>query len=230
LTDTLQVLGNVRGLAERIVVGTTPLDKTIAERAGALYYEYPNSPLSNKWQYGIGMAGKLDPEAVLICGSDDWLTPGWVEYFYPHIKSGMDMVGKSQWLTCSTKDKIELIKCGYKDSADPLGSGRLISARILDKINWNLYPINLESGLDYQSKLVCSEFNAKIKTDNNCKEEVVCVKGGWWCKNTLKMYKNNDNILKEDISEQGIATMNKLFPGRIGKYIEAYNKTAGVGL
>ncbi|MDB4726341.1 hypothetical protein OAF54_02800 [bacterium] len=110
-----------------------------------------NSPLSNKWQSGIDYiralqsydGHKSDIDAVMIMGSDDFVSPQYIEACKGLIASGVDYIymdgayfydtvsGRMMWA-----------------HAEKLGLGRCISARLLDRMDWQLWPAGMENGLD----------------------------------------------------------------------------------
>lgn len=220
LRDTLEILGKIKGLKKRIVVGTLAKeDGVVAQTAGAEYYEFPNNLLGAKWQHGIEQAKKYNPDAILICGSDDWITEGWVDFFYPYINNGWDVVGKSKWYTCNiTKNHAGLTEFQYSQDLEPIGAGRLISRKLLDKMEWKLYLTNVNSGLDRDARVRAKELGAKILIENNCEEHIFCIKSTWPCKNSFESYNNNSFLLKKTIPN-GLEVMEKYFPNRINKYL-----------
>ena len=186
-TDTLNLLKNQKHLTQSILVGNDPDTKRAAERTGAMWIPCKNSPLGAKWQKGFTAARGLNPDAVLICGSDDWLTPNWCEVCAEEIARGYDLVGKTIW--CVAKmipgNPLELYRVQYEKRKDPIGSGRLISKRVLDKLGWNLFPNNKDRYLDWAAWVNIRAVGGELRLLDE-REDVwlVCIKSTWETKST----------------------------------------------
>jgi hypothetical protein len=166
-----------------VLVGSTNLDKTTAIKTGVDFLQYENKPLSNKWQAGIEYARQFDPDAILINGSDSWLSTNWCSVTKKYIEKGFDMVGKTQFYSCRLDpgQTIMVISKEYKYRKDPVGAGRLISKKILDKMQWKLFPKGYNSSLDGESYKKLVGHKANIKILNNQDEIIVMgVKANTW--------------------------------------------------
>lgn len=106
---------------------------------------HPNQPLSDKWQAGISAIedDDIDIDAVMIVGSDDLVTPKYLEACMYLMQNGADY--------------IYLPGCYFYDAptkrmiwgqAERLGLGRCISRRLLDRLDWQPWPEGLTHGLD----------------------------------------------------------------------------------
>jgi len=168
---TLELLKKQELPIHIITIGSCDIDRKTAESVGVEYLQRPNRPLSDKWQYGIYYARQYDPEAIMICGSDAWLTTNWCKVAYKYINDGFDMVGKRDFYTCylAPNKKVEIIGRTYKTRKDPVGSGRLISKSILNKLNWKLYPSSINASMDGKSfkRLESKNCRLKIITDRD---------------------------------------------------------------
>lgn len=106
-------------------------------------FAYPNKPLSNKWNYGMSMMKDWKPDAVIIVGSDDLITPKYIEacrYFLKHGAEYICLEGAYFF------DAIKQRMCYGK--ARRLGLGRCLSRSLLERVDWNPWPNGLNSGLD----------------------------------------------------------------------------------
>ena len=74
-----------------LIVGDRKSHGNLAKQLNCAYAEGPDKPLSNKWQTGMDAVRELDPGAVLICGSDDWLSPNWVPVAHKALEQGLDL-------------------------------------------------------------------------------------------------------------------------------------------
>jgi hypothetical protein len=104
-----------------IVVGSNNQDKKLSNIRGCHYIQYKNDPLGEKWQAGVNFAKTLNPDALLICGSDNWLVPSWSATCLKYINEGYDLVGKSVFEVCNIlpKQNIEIIR---RKTFLPIGS------------------------------------------------------------------------------------------------------------
>jgi glycosyltransferase involved in cell wall biosynthesis len=113
------------------------------------YVEAPNQPLSNKWNAGIKFAENLTWDYLLILGSDDIIND--LQFYYDKINEGFDFVGALDcWTYNLANDKIYYFK-GYENyrKGESVGAGRLISRRIIESMNYELWDTGLKSSLDY---------------------------------------------------------------------------------
>jgi hypothetical protein len=138
-----------------VLVGDSDIEEGIAEMLDCTYVEHPNMPLSNKWQAGVKRARDFDPNAIMICGSDSWHTRNWLQVSIKQLKKGFDLVGTTFFYTCRAYPgkELKIVQRRYvgKRALEPVGSGRVISKRILDKFDWKLFPDGKKSGLDKPS-------------------------------------------------------------------------------
>lgn len=150
-------------------------ERKVCEDAGAKFYVYKNHPLGEKWNFGFQKARELNPFAVLFVGSSDWVCNNWVDKCKPHlIENGM--VGKAgcHFLDISTNRKMRLVywpgyleggnkKEHFQRKNEPIGGGRMIVARVLEKINWMPFDNRLDNSLDW------SMYNKTLKAGEKVK-------------------------------------------------------------
>lgn len=117
------------------------------------YVHYPNNPLSAKIQFGLDYVRTLDPDAVLLTGSDSWLCPKWNAVMSRMIANGFHVVGQSCLHVCyiAPHEAPKVLLSSYKTRPDPIGAGRVISRYALDALDWQLYPPGMNKGLDWAS-------------------------------------------------------------------------------
>lgn len=115
------------------------------------FLRVPNRPLGRKWQLGLEHArDQFEPDAVLINGSDDLLSPNYAEKAYSYLinkSASVALVGKKDWYIYDSQ-----LESGYrivKNIYSVLGAGRMFSGRFLaDQLDWKLFPVNKNSQLD----------------------------------------------------------------------------------
>ena len=155
-----------------ICVGDSFEEKELCESEGAIFVEHENSPLGKKWNAGFLKAKELEPDAVLFVGSSDWVSDNWLSYCSKFINAGIDMVGKPDFYLLDISDVLRFCHWkGYTDKRrkdEPIGIGRVLSAKILDKMNWKPIADDLENSIDfsmYNRILALGGKVANIKTD-----------------------------------------------------------------
>ena len=149
--ETFRRLRNQTQALDKIVaVGSCREDRETAEECGVDYISRENQPLSNKIQAAVVYLRQFEPDGIMGIGSDDWPTADWIEELSPYLEN-FDIVGTDHLYFCHHGVRpIELIQYRYPSPryGEPMGVGRLISKRVLDKLRWELYPPGLKNGLD----------------------------------------------------------------------------------
>jgi glycosyltransferase involved in cell wall biosynthesis len=186
LKTVLRLKQQTYPLTHVVLIGDTPKEQKLAEITGSIFVRYPNQPLGAKWQAGMDFARQLDPDVILILGSDDWLSDNWCARMMQEIDAGYDLVGKQQifFLHVGPEGKKLIRWDGYKDNkereGEPIGAGRLISRKLLDRLNWSWFAPKLLGGLDKFSYLraVANGGTVKLVTDESA--YVVDIKSPFW--------------------------------------------------
>lgn len=111
--------------------------------------KFPNLPLSNKWNHSVYTAKQYNPDAIMIIGSDDIFTESYLNKVKYYINRGVDYISNNYWANIwffSNKLLVSTERYISRGTNDGIGSGRVVNANVLNKINWNLYkfdkPIN----------------------------------------------------------------------------------------
>ena len=203
--DTLNLFKNQKYLVKSILVGSSLAEQKAAEQVDAVYVNHANHPLGSKWQAGVDKARELNPDAILICGSDDWLTSNWCEVCSKEIEKGFDLVGKTRWCLCDVHPgkSLQLFRIHYKvkKRKDPIGSGRLISRKVLDKLNWELFPKNKDKYLDWESWTRIKKAGGTLKLLDN-REDIwaMCIKSTWKSKSNWITSKKNSQCIWGEVA------------------------------
>jgi len=169
-----------------LLVGDEQKDEDLALETESVFVYCPNEILSFKYQAGFDAAREFNPDAVLLCGSDDFLSWDWVRLCYQKIEDGYDLVGKSVFWVCVAFPgrNVILYKCRYGPDrmSEPLGAGRLFSRKILDKTDWYLFPEMRKRGCDRLSFGILLENGARIALMNDeDRINLVLIKSDWRC-------------------------------------------------
>lgn len=107
--------------------------------------KYNNLPLSNKWNYSVKTAHNYNPDAIMIMGSDDIFTEDYITKAKYFLNRGIEYISNNIWANIIYfRDKILLFISYYiiRQNRDGIGTTRIYSSNILNKIDWNLYLFN----------------------------------------------------------------------------------------
>jgi len=202
--------------AEIIVMGG-PSEKACVMRAGCEFLQVPNRPLGRKYQCGLFWSRMYDPDAVMVLGSDTWLSPEWTAAVVRHMAHGADCCGKLDWHTCRAQpdQPVEILHVGYDPVLrnEPVGGGRTYSRRLLDRLDWDLFPIHADSNLDFLTlgQVHSVGVQAMIMTDPDV--TVMGVKGPWPTLNRFEKLKNSRVLRHLDAISSPEAWLDTHFPG-----------------
>lgn len=118
------------------------------------YLEYPNSPLSLKWEYGLNQCANYDPDAVIIVGSDDLISQNLIEFYDCKLREGLVCMGLKNAYFFDAPSKQLFLWKGYdrlnvRRFGETTGMGRCLSRILLDKLNFSVWKnIKIDSALD----------------------------------------------------------------------------------
>jgi len=154
--------------------------KSLESRYSNLYsIEVENRPLSKKFQFGAEFSKIFYPKGIIINGSDDFLSLNYSKCVYDAFSSGTcNYVGCNFWYVGDLASML-LYKFKYNDSKRVVGCGRSFKHDLLDDFNWQIFPLDRNSGIDGASKDMikdqsifkpldapkCFTFSFKEKTD-----------------------------------------------------------------
>jgi hypothetical protein len=118
---------------------------------------HANQPLSDKWNAGMDeFAGEAyEPsaniDAVVILGSDDFVTADLFRCWAKHLRDGWALLGVKDAYTFRPGDGRLVHYPGYGPGprqGESLGTGRCLSRKLLQALEWKPWPEGLASGLD----------------------------------------------------------------------------------
>ena len=178
-----------QSLVPQIVLG-------VSDPNEAVYYkrEYPmlevyccnNAPLGNKWQTGVMIARKFLPNPLIINGSDDILGRNFVEKACELLNGDeYDFIGLNQWYVLHKKTFYHL----KYNASIPLGGGRCYSRRLLKAINFQVFDVARDSGLDDFGYKASQKYKTLITGDL----PIVSIKGDWVMLNDFQRFHNHRN-------------------------------------
>jgi len=154
--------------------------KNLESRYSNLYsIEVENKPLSKKFQFGAEFSKIFYPKGIIINGSDDFLSLNYSKCVYDEFSSGIcNYMGCNFWYVGDLESML-LYKFKYNDLKRVVGCGRSFKHDLLDNLNWQIFPLDRNSGIDGASKDMiknlsifkpldtpkCFTFSFKEKTD-----------------------------------------------------------------
>lgn len=107
------------------------------------YVEHANSPLSDKWNAAMQRMKEHNPDAVMVVGSDDLASAGYIHAACAVLSDRVGIVLFEE-LCC-----IEVSTGRALFMRPPrLGAGRLLSRAMLERLGWQPWPTGLERRLD----------------------------------------------------------------------------------
>lgn len=137
--------------------------RDLAEAYGAIYIEVGNSPLSVKWQATAECLRNIEFDAVLVVGSDDFLSESVFHTYKELYDRGANAVGfvDGHFYDTSSAELIFWRGYGAPKSAngmpdrvgESIGMGRMLSKEVLEALDYQIWsgePIN--RGLDRRMK------------------------------------------------------------------------------
>lgn len=197
LKHTIERLYKKNGVFKVIAVGHDPDDRLTCIEAGAEWVKYRNRPLGDKWNQGFKAAEKYNPDACLFVGSSDWVSDNWIPELSKYIDD-FDLVGLPGCYLLDINTFMGKYRAvfwpGYHDRrrGESIGIGRLITARVLKKLNWMPFNHQLDSSLDHSMCQRVAQIGGKEKlviTDKIQSMAISCNK--WPNKHNFEAHWNN---------------------------------------
>jgi glycosyltransferase involved in cell wall biosynthesis len=168
LKHTITRLLKKNGVYKVICVGDQSKDERECRDAGAEWVYHDNKPLAAKWNAGFIAAKEHKPDACLFVGSSDWISDNWLTVLGPHIDH-FDLIGLPgcYFLDIKTGVKRDFRACYWPGYIGPregesIGIGRLISAKVLEKLNWEPFDSSLDHSLDFSMVKRVKKADGKI--------------------------------------------------------------------
>jgi hypothetical protein len=181
---------------QSIVIGHQPEVEQICEETGSIFVYHSNDYLGAKWNAGFKVAKSIGDDSVLFLGSSDWLCDNWIDVCSQYLED-FDMIGKPDChlLDINTKTGMRLVHWpGYLKgprSQEPIGIGRVISARILDKFKWTPFDSHMNNSMDWQMYQRVLRNRGKIKLLTTDIHSMAISTNLWPNKHQFKEHWNN---------------------------------------
>lgn len=145
-----------------IVVAGSEGDKSKALAEGFDYIEVENFPLSQKNNAMMRRSKVHKPKAVVLLGSDDFISESLIQYYYKLIKQKeTKIVGfYDLYFYDVSKKLLSHFDCG-KNS---YGAGRFFPRSVLNKITWTGWVGSYDRGLDRNNARNMISYGIEFKT------------------------------------------------------------------
>lgn len=165
LKQTIERLYKKNGCYKVVCAGDGLKEQRLCQSLGAVWVQAPNKPLGNKWNQAFLRAKDFKPDAVLYVGSSDWLSDNWIEKTRPYIEQhGITGVPGCHFGDIPKRGKIRIVYWpGYigERSNESIGIGRMLSAKLLDLINWRPFDPTKDRSMDACMKAKCAAVGYK---------------------------------------------------------------------
>ena len=156
---------------------------------GSEFIEFSNDCLGTKWNEGFKKAKEHKPDAILVLGSNQWVSDNYIDYMSQFLENN-HLVGRRQfnilhftdslqmarWMHYP-KDKLRLINYLNRTKAErafikqggrynePVGMGRLVRSDFLDAVDWMPYT-DVHKNLDSVMMGKLSDFEGSYYIDD----------------------------------------------------------------
>lgn len=193
--------------------------KRLVENYGFEYLEYPNKPVSKKWEHGINSVKSLEFDGLIIMGSDDLIDGRAIRRYIKALDDGFLFFGFQDVYFYEADTKELIYWPGYSHKSNPMphrtlesiGLGRMLSRELLELLNFSIWgSLEANSSLDgFMHKRLIDDLKIlPLKYENN-KNNTIFVNGfnvGLYC-DTMKRLK----IMGVDIkSDENITPVKKI--------------------
>nr|WP_317264515.1 tetratricopeptide repeat protein [Arthrospira sp. SH-MAG29] len=161
---------------ELLAVGSEgDASRKLCQECGFDYLEYPNQPLSSKWEYGLNRCADYDPDGVIIVGSDDIISQNLIEFYDEKLKDNLVFCGIQDAYFFDVSKQHLVLWMGYGGKADfarvgeTIGMGRCLSRTLLDKLEFSIWKgLDINSSLDGAMTQKLEQLGLQLLEYDNC--------------------------------------------------------------
>ncbi|MCD1588718.1 hypothetical protein K7H09_22180 [Halomonas sp. IOP_14] len=125
------------------------VSRSICEEYGVHYLEYPNQPLSDKWQAGLNYARSFDFDALVVLGSDDFICEDTFRFYSKQVSKGALFLGFQDCYLHDFSSQKTIYWKGYGASneqqsqphrvGETIGLGRVLRRELLEFMDFDLW-------------------------------------------------------------------------------------------
>ena len=114
------------------------------------HLESKNFPLSVKWQNGVDYARDLNPDYILMLGSDDFVCSNLLKFYTQAMDKGTDLIGLIDCYFFDARVNKLTYWLGYRNHrrGESIGMARMLSKELLNKLDWKVWRKPINRGLD----------------------------------------------------------------------------------
>lgn len=167
------------------------------------YHNFSNTPISNKWNYGVSLTKDIDFDYILFLGSDDIIDQNVMLEYHNKMKDGIDFIGIIDMYVFNYLSGQIYYWKGYRKSTgregETIGLARCFSKKTIEQLNYTPWASNINKGLD-------KTLNNNIKNINNLKISKIKLTdiNGFSCdiKSNLNITKLTDYVDLIDITNE----------------------------
>jgi len=111
---------------------------------------FPNNPISDRMNRACLIAKPGGPDAVIFIGGDNIINLPYLLWVRDQIADGADVCGPIDCYFYRRLTGEQAYWAGYEGrrAGEPIGAGRAISRRVLEKVDWQPWPMGLNQNLD----------------------------------------------------------------------------------
>ena len=126
-------------------------------------FQFPNEPLSQKWNGCVRSIRNVDFDAVILLGSDDYFDESFLDFVKSKVGT-FDLLGFTDLYFEEGWDMYYWAGYDNHRKGEPAGAGKVYSKPFLEKIDYNLFPGSGNHSLDGISWRKCKSAMANIVT------------------------------------------------------------------
>lgn len=104
-----------------------------------IYVQVPNKPLIDKWNAATKAASTLNPDYLMLLGSDDLIGNSLIYKYHEPMSKGIDYIYLLDFYFYDVVSKKALYWGGYnadRNRGHALGAGRCFSKSLMNKVGW----------------------------------------------------------------------------------------------
>lgn len=143
-----------------IIVTSGAEDKQICLEHNITHITLPNIPVSKKFRTSLLASKPYNVDYVMTVGSDDIISTDTLKKFISKMEEDFDVITLQDIYFYANFAQYKDILV-YYHTEKPMGLCRTISKRVLDEIGWNMWPQNINKGLDFLAR---KTIEPKVKT------------------------------------------------------------------
>lgn len=129
------------------------ISRELVESYGFSYVETPNRPLGAKANTRLAACRELDPDYVVLCGSDDIVSPQTFAHYRNLAADGIDEVTINDIYYFNAHTQQMAYSRGYENHrrGEPVAPWRMLSRRLCEALEWSAWDPEALHSLDTHS-------------------------------------------------------------------------------